>query len=307
MHQHARSVMHNNKMIVICSGMTQSVKYNLLAAFRYLLKPLVRLAMKNAVAFPEFSEALKCAYVDVAAKQLKSSGHAASEEGIALITNIELAEVRDLLRLGSGAMIGASVHEANALPTILGAWHMDTRYTGPYGVLLDLEFSNSKLSGDGSGTFTELAATYCPGVSAKALLDELIRTGCVQEVGSGFYRAVKRSYIPDPLSAASVLRFARVVHNICETLEVNSRAESVGGRGLIERTVYTVHGIKKEDLKEFDKFIRSRGQIFADDIDNWLTDREQEGRKDGVQTGVGFYHYIMNEDDELELSKELLN
>jgi hypothetical protein len=299
--------MHNNKMIVICSEMTQSVKQNLISAFRYLLKPLVRLALKNAVAFPEFSEALKSAYVDVAAKQLKSYGNDPSEEGIALITSVESAEVRNLLRLSSGAITGASFQEANPLPTVLGAWHTDVRYTGPYGVLLDLELSNSKPSADGAGTFTELAATYCPGVSAKALLDELIRTGCVQEVGNGFYRAVRRSYIPDPLSAASVISFARVVHNICETLEVNSRAESVGGRGLIERTVYTVHGIKKEDLKEFDKFIRSRGQIFADDIDNWLSDRDEEGLKDGIRMGVGFYHYIVNEDDERALTKELLN
>ncbi len=51
--------------------MTQSVKENLLAAFRYLLKPLVRLAVKNAVAFPEFSEVLKQAYIDVAERQFR--------------------------------------------------------------------------------------------------------------------------------------------------------------------------------------------------------------------------------------------
>ena len=48
----AKSVNYNNKTVVICSAMTQSVKENLLAAFRYLLKPLVRMAVKNAVAFP---------------------------------------------------------------------------------------------------------------------------------------------------------------------------------------------------------------------------------------------------------------
>ena len=288
--------------------MTQSVKENLLSAFRYLLKPLVRLAIKNAVAFPEFSEALKQAYVDVAAKQIRSSGKDPTDEGISLITNVESSEISGLLKQDFGGRVGVSVQEANPLPTVLGGWHTDVRYTGPYGVLRDLEFSVGKSSsGDGAATFTELAATYCPGISPTALLDELIRTGCVQEVGNGFFRAVKRSYIPDPLSAESILLFARVVHNICETLEVNLRAESVGGNGLIERTVYTVHGVRREHLKEFDRFIRARGQIFADDIDNWLSDRDEEGRKDGIQMGVGFYHYIVNEDDERALSKELPN
>jgi hypothetical protein len=186
----------------------------------------------------------------------------------------------------------------------LAAWHTDVNYTGPYGVLRDLEFSRS--GGEKTGaTFSELTATYCPGVSPRALLDELIRTGCVQDVGNGFYRAVKRFYIPDPLSTESVLWFSRVVHNVCETLEVNFRAESVGGNGLVERAVYTVHGITKKDLKDFDKFIRVRGQIFADDIDNWLSERDKEGCEDGIKTGVGIYHYIVNEEDERALAKEL--
>ena len=287
--------------------MLQAVKDNLLAAFRYLLKPLVRLAVKNSVTYPEFGEALKQAYVDVAAKQIGASGNSPNEEGISLITSVQASEVRDILSSDSAARFGAKAQESNPLPKVLGGWHTDVRYTGPYGVLRDLEFAMGKNTGESSATFTELASTYCPGISPQVLLDELIRTGCVQGVGNGFYRAIKRSYIPDPLSAASILLFARVVHNVCETLEVNLRAESAGGNGLIERTVYTVHGVRRQDLKEFDKFIRARGQIFADDIDNWLSDRDEEGRKDGVQMGVGFYHYLVNEDDERALSKELPN
>lgn len=286
--------------------MTQSVKENLLAAFRYLLKPLVRLAVKNAVAFPEFSEVLKQAYVDVAAKQFEAGGKEPTVEGISLIANIEMTQVRSILQLNAGSKFGLAAQESNPLPTVLSAWHTDVNYTGPYGVLRDLEFSRSGGEKTGS-TFTELVATYCPGVSPRALLDELIRTGCVRDVGNGFYRAVKRIYIPDPLSTESVLWFARVVHNVCETLEVNFRAESVGGNGLVERTVYTVHGITKQDLKEFDKFVRARGQIFADDIDNWLSDRDKEGCADSIKTGVGIYHYIVNEEDERALAKELPN
>jgi hypothetical protein len=283
--------------------MSQSVKENLLAAFRYLLKPLVRLAVKNAVAFPEFGEVLKQAYVDVAARQLTVSGKDPSAEGISLIANIEIKEVREIANSEAAARFAQSAQEAHPLPTALAAWHTDSKYTGPYGVVRDIPFTRA--TGSTADSFTDLVNSYCPGVSPQALLDELIRTGCVQDVGNGFYRAVKRLYIPDPLSTQSILWFARVVHNICETLEVNFRAESVGGKGLIERTIYTVHGIAKNDLKEFDKFIRVRGQIFADDIDNWLSDRDKEGCADSVKTGVGIYHYIVNEEDERALSKEL--
>ena len=132
-----------------------------------------------------------------------------------------------------------------------------------------------------------------------------MRIGAVQDVGNGFYRAIKRSYIPEPLSAQSILNLARVVHNICETLEGNLRAKTAGGKGLIERTIFTVHGIPKSDHPAFEKFIHARGQVFADDIDNWLSTRDVEGVEDSMQIGVGFYHYIVNEEDEIALSKEL--
>src|SRR3974390_267666 len=123
--------------------MTQSVKENLLAAFRYLLKPLVRLAVKNAVAFPEFGEVLKQAYVDVARKQLEGSGKEPTVEGISLIANINTTEVRGLLGSSAGNKFGVAAQESNPLPTALAAWHTDVNYTGPYGVLRDLEFARS--------------------------------------------------------------------------------------------------------------------------------------------------------------------
>ena len=120
--------------------MTQSVKENLLAAFRYLLKPLVRLAVKNAVAFPEFGEVLKQAYVDVARKQFEASGKEPTVEGISLIANIETSEVRDILGSNTEVKFGVAAQGSNPLPTALAAWHTDVNYTGPYGVLRDLEF-----------------------------------------------------------------------------------------------------------------------------------------------------------------------
>ncbi len=288
--------------------MAQSVKQNLLAAFRYLLKPLVRLALKNGVGYPEFSEALKQAYVIVANRELRAAGGAPSDERIAVNTSVEKSEVTDILRAARDAHFRDDVQSPNPLPTLLAAWHTDQNCTGPYGVLRDLPFSSAEGSGDSASySFKRLVADYCPGVSAEALRDELIATGCLADVGNGYLRALKRSYIPDPLSPSSILLVARVVHNLCETLEVNLRAKNPGDRRLVERTIYTVHGVAPQDLGLFDRFIRERGQIFADDVDNWLSERDFAGIPNAIRMGVGFYHYIVNDEDDLALSKELPN
>lgn len=285
---------------------THSVKRSLLAAFRYLLKPLVRMAVKNGVQFPEFSMALKQAYVDVASRQIRTSDTDVTDEGIAVIANLETREVKEVLQLDASANFELAAQVLSPLPRALEAWHTDASFTGPYGVLRDLQFS--RLEGDRSegAAFSDLADKYCPGVPAQALLDELIRTKCVERVGNGFYRAVTRSYVPDPLSAESIRLVARVVHNLCETLEFNQRPESAQRKGLIERTVFNRRGLSRKAFQEFDRFMRDRWQGFADDIDNWLSaNEEKDGAMGAIRTGVGFYHYVVNEDDDSAFSKEL--
>ncbi len=81
---------------------------------------------------------------------------------------------------------------------------------------------------------------------------------------------------------------------------------SVRGTGRIERTVFADYGLPRNELALFDKFIRERGQLFADDIDNWLSDRSEKGQQNAVQTGVGFYHYVVNNEDEQDFGKALV-
>lgn len=291
------------------SWVAHSVKSSLLLAFRYLLKPLVRMAVKNGVLFPDFSISLKQAYLDVARRQRKEAGLPISSEGIFVITGIETSEVDRVLRSDVQPEFGPQ--QQSPLPRVLEAWHTDVKYTGPYGVLRDLEFTQSGVGGlnkSEGASFCDLVAQYCPGMSPRPLLDELIRTGCVKEVGNGFYRAISRSYVADPLSQENIRFFSQVVHNLCETLELNLRPESRGGKGLIQRTVYTRNGLSSEALKRFDTHVRERGQKFADEIDDWLvSNQEPANSKRSFKTGIGFYHYVVNDEDELEFSKDLSN
>ena len=266
-----------------------------------MLKPLVRMALKNGLLFPDFSDALKKAYVDVAAKQIKGEGAEPTEEGLFLIANVEKSDVRAILAGGNDAGYGREAQDWSPIPALLGAWHTNPKYSGPYGVLRDLEFSTAS---DTAPSFTDLALETCPGISPRALFDELLRIGAIQEVGSGFFRAIKRSYVPDPLSVPSILNLARVVHNLSETLEFNLRAIEERGQGRMERTIYTAYGIPRSEYSSFQNYIAVRGQAFADDIDNWITARDIKGTPDTMEIGVGFYHYVVNEDDESMLSED---
>jgi hypothetical protein len=267
------------------------------------------MALKNGVLFPEFSVALKQAYVDVANRQNKVPGIAVTGEGMFVMTGISAAEANNLL--GANAAPSLDVDAELPLARILNAWHTDARFTGPYGVLRDLEFEPRGALGPGkqsNSTFADLAHAYFPEISPKTLLDELLRLGCVKDVGNGFYRAIRRSYVPDPLSDDSIRLIAQIVHNLCETLEINIRPESRGGKGLVQRIVYADIGLSEDALNRFGTHVRARGQVFADEIDDWLTSNQEKKENQGrFKTGVGYYHYVVNDDDESEFAKGQLN
>jgi hypothetical protein len=280
----------------------QSVKRNLLDAIRYLLKPIIRLAIKNGILLPEFEEVLRLAFMDEALREIKRSGRNASVEAISLMINMDVAKVRQYSRSPGREDYDRLAQQISAAGLVLSSWHMDPQYTGPYGIVLDLPFESD--SGRDGISFTKLAQQHCPDLPPRALLDELMRTDCVVSVGSGYFRAVKRSYIPRPLSPEAIKRFARIVHNLAETGEFNLRRESSGGEGRFERTIYTGGVLNPRDLRLFDKFLRERGQLFSDEVDNWLSERERprsDGEGSGFQTGIGIYHYVVNDDDENDL------
>lgn len=248
---------------------------------------------------------LQDAYVKVAIAQLRSSGREATEDAISVMTEVESGNVHALLHSSDDVKLSEAEQKINAAARVLVGWHTDRDYVGPYGLVRDLPFTEAEGVGKKNAKgFMELAQRYCAGFPPKVLLDELIRTSCVRDLGNGFYRALSRSYMPEQLSAESIQRFAQVVHNVTETLEVNLRRSATGLRR-VERTVFADYGLPREEIDAFDKYIRDRGQIFADDIDNWLAKRSHEGLRDAIQTGIGFYHYVVNEDDERDFGKAL--
>jgi hypothetical protein len=292
-------------IVVLCLEVSQSVKHNLLAAFRYLLKPLIRIAIRNGVVFPDFAGVLQEAYINVAATELRTSGRPPTPDAISVMTEIGVQDVTAVMQLPVDAKINEADQKINAAARILVGWHTDRDYIGPYGLVRDLQFSGAGLPGKKEAIgFAELAQRYCPGLPARVLLDELVRTECVQDLRNGFYRAITRSYVPEQLSTESIRRFAQVVHNVTETLEVNLR-RSVRGTGRIERTIFADYGLPKDEISAFDKYVRERGQLFADDVDNWLSERSKQGLTDVIQTGIGIYHYVVNEEDEQDFGNAL--
>ncbi len=273
-----------------------SENLRLLAAFRHLLVPLVRILVRNGVLYREFADIVKSAYVHVAADENSTPSKPASLARVAIVTGLPR---HDVIRLyeESERFNEALRSNAEVVARLLRAWHSDPRYVGPYGVPLELRYFSD---GAGGLSFSELVRTYAPEMTPRGMLEELNRVGAARFVGeSGLIRVEQRTFIPEKMAPEQIEVFARGVRRYVETIDFNLN-EQDPGRRRFERWVFPDFGIRIKDWASFRQFVTSRLQQVVQDLDTKFGefDRPEAGEIDVLKVGVGMYMYNDESDDD---------
>lgn len=271
----------------------QDVKSGLLAAFRRILRPLIRILIRNDVSFGEFSEVVKTVYVETAARDFALQDRKPSGSRIAILTGLTRKEVKRL----TDQMVSAAapkVSNFSRITRVLEGWHTDAEYTGPYGMPIELMFDSE----DGP-SFGELVKRYSGDMPARAMLEELKRIRAVDEDENNHIFVLKRSFIQDKLTPETLEYIGSSLNRYAATLDFNlnpHREESPR----FERRVVTDTGISAEQMEEFKTVLKNKGQEFLETLDNWLSLREEETErlqtKNRINTGVGVYLFVDESD-----------
>src|SRR5262245_50900850 len=151
--------------------MTDPVRLGLLAAYRKILQPLVRILIRSGISFGETAEVLKTVFVEVAGRDFDLPERKTSLSRIAIITGLtrkEVAKQQDILT--SGALDVDS--NLNRMTRVLEGWHSDPAFTGPYGMPMELPFESPT-----SASFATLVRKHSGDMAPRAMLDELMRVG----------------------------------------------------------------------------------------------------------------------------------
>lgn len=273
--------------------MTDSLRLGLLAAYRKVMQPLVRVLIRNGVSFGELAEVLKNVFVEVAARDFHIEDRKISRSRIAIITGLtrkEVAKQEEILRSGQALRMMSNL---NRVTRVLEGWHSDPEFTGPYGMPLELAFDSPT-----STNFASLVRRHSGDMAPRAMLDELIRVGVVQQTALGTLKVLARAYIPRDFHPDALERFGEVVHDFICTYEFNMYRGA--GPGRFERKVFADDGLREELMPAFAALLRAKGHAFLIEIDNWITAQESSlaetnKAKKRVKTGVGVYHFISEE------------
>ena len=283
--------------------MSNSVKAGLLAAFRVMLRPLVRILLRHGISFAEFAEIVKAVYVEIAVTDFRVEGKRGTKSRIAVITGLTRKEVSRVVE-SARQDSGESKSNLNRVARVLAGWHTDPDFIGPYGMPLEIRYEEGGLS---AVNFSTLVRRYSGDMSPRSMLDELMRVGAVVETEPGWLKVLRRVYEPQTLAMDNFERVGEVVKNFVDTVDFNLQKKETGA-GRFERIVYSPEGIRDKDFPKFRAYVNERCQALLEEIDNWIARLDlpdKAATKDVTHTGIGIYHYIERRDDKESFKRKL--
>ena len=277
--------------------MTGSVRLGLLAAYRQLLRPLVRILIRHGITLGEVNELLKTVFVEVASEDFALPSRKVSQSRVAILTGLtrkEVARQIDILESGDALKISSNLNRASR---VLEGWHTDPEFTGPYGMPRELPFE----SVESGASFSDLVRKFSGDMAARAMLDELLRVRAVERTSSGAFRVLTRAYIPESFQPEALERFGERVRDYVGTYEFNMMRRH--GPGRFERIVYAPHGLKAHLLPALDALIKAKGMQLLIELDTWISAQDTpitgdlDGHEKRLGTGIGIYHYVADENE----------
>jgi hypothetical protein len=237
------------------------------------------------------AEVLKTVFVEVAGRDFDLPERKTSLSRIAIITGLtrkEVAKQQEILI--SGALDVDS--NLNRVSRVLEGWHTDPTFTGPYGMPMELPFESPT-----SASFASLVRKHSGDMAPRAMLDELIRVGAIEQTSTGAFKVLVRVYIPRDFHPDALQRFGEVVRDFINTYEFNM--DKRPGMGRFERIVFADDGLREDLMPAFDALLRAKGHKFLVELHNWISAQEnvnviKKGKR-RIRTGVGLYHYVSEE------------
>jgi Family of unknown function (DUF6502) len=259
-----------------------SRKYNkvLFASILRLMRPLVRILLRNGIAYGTFSELVRKVYVDVAFDDFAPEGRKQTVSRISALTGLTRKEVKRLLELDTPDDTAGQERFNRGIRVTTG-WVNDRRF-------LDSDGKPSDLPVDGKPkSFALLVKEYSGDIPTRAMLTMLEEAGSVRLMGDKV-RLVRLVPGSDPLDKIQVL--GTDVAELITTIDHNLTASP--DKLLFQRKV-VYDNIDPAALPKLKKMTFTKAQTLLEQLDRQYAGSEL-GEDDGDSSkyiSLGIYYY----------------
>lgn len=280
--------------------MSESTSKALEQAVVTLLRPLVRLVLKRGLAYGQFAELVKRAYVESARTNFGVPGRKLTISRVAVLTGLTRKEASRLMQEeGSGLEPGAR-RRINRAARVVTAWIEDPTYHDGRGGPASLPFE-----AEGGPTFSSLVADHGADVPPRAVLDELLRVGAVDRLKDGRLRLIERAYIPQADEGGKLEILGTDVADLVASIEHNLDPE--GGKPFFQRKV-AYDNLPGAYLARLRALLEREGQRLLEELnedmarhDRDVVDEPDEpdasDADDRYRAMIGIYYYERENDE----------
>lgn len=252
------------------------------AAIQRLLRPLVRVLLRQSVPFSAFEEIAKQAYVDVAMEEFAIPGKKPSISRASILTGLTRKDVQARVAKPETDLDGEEHY--NRAARVLSAWTRHADYQDDAGLPRALEI-------EGAEGFAALVRRHSGDMPARAVLDELLRVGAVRKREDGRFEPIARAYVPRRSAIDKIGILGSDVADLIETIDHNIEHGADDPR--FQRKVM-YHRIDVDALPAFRKLSATQAQALLERMDRWLAARDAEPGHENrphKRIGLGVYYF----------------
>lgn len=256
-----------------------------------VLRPLVRIMLRNSVDVSEFTTALREAYVEVATEQefeitdKQGKPKKTTLSRISTLTGINRKEVKRIVENDQASKPVASVNRAFR---VISGWVNDADFCDKAGKPLDLIYSASadKIS------FEQLVKRYSGDLTARVILDELVRSGVVERQKNTVV-LLQSAYVPREDQTQLLKIGAVAIKDLINTIGHN--VELKPGEPSRLQLGASYNNVSEEGKQLFKSILKKDAMEFMAQQNKILAslDRKNNPNVDGTgryRVGVGVYY-----------------
>ncbi len=262
------------------------IRKTLTASILKLLRPLVRLMLRNGFTYGDFADLSKWTFMDVASKEFGIPGRKQTVSRVSVITGLTRKEVSRLQKIDTPDD-SAIAHQYNRAARVISGWLRDPRFQSKKGTPAPLYFDKGKAS------FSKLVKEHSGDVPPRAIYDELIRVGTIAKDESGKITLLSDGYVPRTGETGKLHILGTDVQLLIDTIDHNLQQ---GSRTPYFQRKVAYDNLPIEALFEFRSMSAEMSQALLVECDKYLSqhDRDLNPDVDGTgrkQAGIGIYYF----------------
>lgn len=263
-----------------------------------IMKPLIRILIRNGIPIGMFVDMAKWAYYEVAWDEFQIPYKRQTANRVAMITGLSRKEVLKFKKQPYLTQGPNSVHRG---VRIISAWLREPEYHDEHGQPAVLPFDGGEIS------FTGLVKRYAGDITPQTVHDELVRMKTIGDSKDGKVKLLARAYIPKTDSHEKIKILGSDVSELIDTINHNliSAPEDLS----YQRKVF-YDNIPEDRIPQLKALLTKKAQITLEEMDHIMVNHDRDRSlqpvdgKGRVYAGVGIYYFEKPMEEETEDSLE---